>query len=662
MHSIGFGLERIGVAALRFPIAFAAVVVTVTFAALYFIPSVGFNGSVTGVLPKNSENFLAYEAQKRDFRNFSRDVAILIRSEKFQTADGLEALRDLQLDLSLEDGVTSAISIMAIPQLDENTGELQSYFPGELGSDADAMARLDRLITEFPQAKSLFSKEADTAVILVALDIPGDNGNDQQAFDIFKGLVAVAQDIADPSFEISYAGLTPMGITILETLLTDQVRLTLFGLALGGIIAIAFFRSLVAALFCAVPPILTAIWSIGFFGAAGISVTYMTTILPTLALVLSYADGIVLFHRWNKRNRDGDHDKAQLRDNLEDAILRVGPASALTSFTTAIALSSFAVADSEALVEFAWVGIFLVSFAFLSVIVSIPLMGLAMIRAGWVSTGTRVSSSFRFGSIAAAIYERAPVGISICALAAIISFLFAHLKLEPDYTVTDLLPRDSDSYRAEQISNKVFGGRSLIFFQVPTVEAGGLAIAANRDRLSEVSALLKKTYGDDRVYSIDSIWDGRSERVKEIIFEKLQDAPEYMRQGYLSGDGKHMLVSVRVPSSQSISGTQVMLGDIENTLQVLSFKDDVVVTGFPVLLATEFSRMINELRVNLLYAALLGIVLIGFATRSVFCAAVVAVPNLFPILFIEAVIYLGIGSIGVTEVVALTLAFGIAID
>ena len=40
----------------------------------------------------------------------------------------------------------------------------------------------------------------------------------------------------------------------------------------------------------------------------------------------------------------------------------------------------------------------------------------------------------------------------------------------------------------------------------------------------------------------------------------------------------------------------------------------------------------------------------------------VAVPNLFPILFVEAIIYLQIGQISVTEVVALTLAFGIAID
>ena len=58
----------------------------------------------------------------------------------------------------------------------------------------------------------------------------------------------------------------------------------------------------------------------------------------------------------------------------------------------------------------------------------------------------------------------------------------------------------------------------------------------------------------------------------------------------------------------------------------------------------------------------MGILLIGIATRSFWCAVVVAVPNLFPILFVETIIYMAYGTIGVIEVVALTLAFGIAID
>ena len=85
-------------------------------------------------------------------------------------------------------------------------------------------------------------------------------------------------------------------------------------------------------------------------------------------------------------------------------------------------------------------------------------------------------------------------------------------------------------------------------------------------------------------------------------------------------------------------------------------------TGFPVLLAHEFTEITNELRTSLLLAVVIGICLIGLATRSVFYTLAVAVPNAFPILLVELFIYLGSGEISITQVVALTLAFGIAID
>ncbi len=662
MNSIGFGLERIGLAAMQYPRWFFSFILAVTIAAVFFALSITFNGSVTGVLPKSSTNFIAYEKQKSEYGNFSRDVAVIVRSPRLHAADGLDDLRNLQLDLSLSEGVRSAVSIMALPVFNSQVGEFETFFPAEFEDDEQAKALMERLLATYPQAQSLFSGDENAAMILVALDLDADAGNDKEAFRVFDQLRTAVAEVAPEDFEIFYAGLTPIGLTILDTLLNDQAKLTIFGLILGAGIAILFFRSVVAALFCAVPPLLTAIWAIGFFGVTGVSITYMTTILPTLALVLAYADGIVLFHRWNRMNRDGVQDKSQIKQNLRKAILKVGPASALTSLTTAFALSSFALSTSEALVEFAWVGIVLVSFAFISVIVSVPVLGLVMIKFGWISTGGRTSSPFRFGHYAVSIYQSAPKAIACIALLIVGSMFYVHADLEPDYRVTDLLPRGSASLEAEGMANDVFGGRSLVFFSIPTAEPGGITSQDNRERLQMVTDRLQKQYGDDFVYSIKIMWDEENAVTEQLISEKISDAPDFAKQGYLSKDGEKMLVSLRIPSSQSISETQILLDEFPKALGDLEFYDDIVVTGFPVLLATEFSEMINELRRNLLVAAFLGVVLIGIATRSAVFALYVAIPNLFPILFVEAIIYFSFGRIGVTEVVALTLAFGIAID
>lgn len=662
MKGLGFGLERIGVAAIRHPLVFSIVLVLVTAIAASFIPSVKFNGNVTSVVPKLSENYKNFDRQKRDFRDFSRDVAIIINSPRINTASGLEDLRFMQLELAITDGISSAISLFSIPEPDPDTGELRQFFPNQIKDDVQAQALLDRLVRDYPQASSLLSQDKQSVLLLVALDLDINGGNDAEAFAAFESLKKSVEASAPDDFEIYYSGLTPIGITILNALINDQVKLTLFGLAFGALIAMIFFRSIVAAFVCAVPPILTAVWSIGMFGLIGIPITYLTTILPTLALVLAYADGIVLYHRWDKLNSSTDIENADLRANLKEAVLKIGPASALTSLTTAFAISSFALSPSEALVEFAWVGVILVFFAFLAVIVGLPVLGIWLMRIGLIKKHKSKESGFSFGALSVKIYESKPAFISAAALASVIALFFIHAALKPDYRITDYLPTDSQSLKAEQISNDVFGGRSLIFFSVPVVEEGAMSSRANRQRLGEITDLLGEEFKSSKVFSLHSLWKEYDEKTVEKIASQLATAPESTRQGYISKDGSRMLVSLRTPSSQSITETGVLVRQINQSLENLPYADEIIVTGFPVLLSTEFTLIINDLRTSLLVAVLLGIVLIGIATRSLFFAAVAAVPNLFPILLTELIIFMRGGNINVTEVVALTLAFGIAID
>ncbi len=662
MKGLGFGLERIGVAALRYPLIFSIVLLVVTVVAASYIPSVKFNGNVISVVPQQSENFKNYDRQKRDFRNFSRDVAIIIKSPRINTASGLEDLRFMQLELAITDGISSAVSLFSIPDPDPITGELKQFFPNQIKDDAEATALLGRLVRDYPQASSLISDDQDSVLLLVALDLGINAGNDKKAFEAFANLKKSVEENAPQDFEIYYSGLTPIGITILDTLIKDQVRLTLMGLAFGALIAMLFFRSIIAAFVCAVPPMLTAIWSIGMFGIFNIPITYLTTILPTLALVLAYADGIVLYHRWNKLNSTESSGVDSRRANLKEAVLKVGPASALTSLTTAFAISSFALSSSEALVEFAWIGVFLVIFAFLAVIVGVPVLGVWLMKVGLIKQQQHKEGGFSFGGLSQKIYESNHLAISLAALGSVIALFYVHAALQPDYRITDYLPSDSQSLKAEKISNEVFGGRSLIFFSVPVVEQGAMSSATNRKRLGEVTELLSDDFKSSKVFSLHSLWQSFEDETVAKIASQLETAPETTRQGYISKDGNRMLVSLRTPSSQSITETSVLVERIEKSLSKLGYADEIIITGFPVLLATEFTTIINDLRTSLLVAVLVGILLIGLATRSMFFAAVAAIPNLFPILLTELIIYMRGGNINVTEVVALTLAFGIAID
>lgn len=659
MRGIGFGLERLGVLALTFPRVFTLLLVVMTGLCATFLSSVKFNGDVTAVIPRSSQAFLEFEQQKRDFRNFSRDVAIIIRSPRLMTAAGLEELRNLQLEMAIADGVVSALSVFSLPEVDRETNELGQFFPTTIESDEQAASLLVRLERDFPQAKNLIAPDANTAMLLVGLDLGLNDGNNAKAFAVFETMVSEVEEIAPDDFELLYAGLTPIGITILETLIKDQVKLTLFGLLLGALVAMAFFRCVGSAILCAIPPMLTAVWSIGFFGVAGIQITYLTTVLPTLALILAYADGIVLHHRWQQLNRKNPNAKVH---NLREAVLRVGPASALTSITTAAAISSFALSSSEALIEFAWLGVILISFAFLTVIIALPIAGVWFVRMGFLRNQPEIAKSPTIVHLATRSFYASPVVLVLLALVALVPMVYSHFNLKPNYRVTDYLPKNSDTLKAEQIANDLFGGRSLMFFSIPVVEEGGLGSAKNRERMAEVTDLLASEYGEERVFSLHAVWKNFSEEKVQQIAQLLNETTPEIRQGYLSGDASRFLVSLKVPSSQSVAEGAVLVKAVETTISKLDYGDEVIVTGFPVLMAKEFTVMIEELRISLLVAVFIGILLIGIATRSLFYAAAAAIPNLFPILLLETFIYTSSGEISVTQVVALTLAFGISVD
>ena len=410
MRGMGFGLERLGLMALSRPVVFSLLVVLITFVAGFHLSKVKFDGNVLAVIPENSQAFQNYEAQKHSFRNFSRDVAVILRSPDLFTADGLEEIRSLQLELSLEPDVSSVQTLFSVPNPDIATGELLPFFPDEFASDEDASRLIRQLLDENPQAASLVSEKHNAALVFVSMKTGLQETTDREAFEALKRLQSAVSDIAPEEVEIFYAGLTPIGLTILETLKRDQTRLTLIGLVVGALIAWCVFRSAIAAIICAVPPILTVIWSVGIFGFLEMPITYLTTVIPTLALILAYADGIVLFHRWTKKNEAFAPSAYAFHENLREAISRVGPAAALTSITTCIAFLSFLLNDSQPIRVFGMLGAASVLLGFVSVILALPLLTSAFLKIGYRPKSASKDGSGKFFGYVVRSFSAAPMG------------------------------------------------------------------------------------------------------------------------------------------------------------------------------------------------------------------------------------------------------------
>ncbi|MEZ5870358.1 MAG: MMPL family transporter [Nitratireductor sp.] len=659
MGGIGFGLEKIGIHAQRHPVVYSLFILVVSAMALWNIPKVRFDGNVTSVLPEESEAYRNYFAQRDRFRDFSRDITIIVQSDRLMSASGLDDLRYLQLDIALNDNVENAVSIFSTPDPDPVSGEIRNFFSDTFTDDAAAAGEVNRLIETYPATASLISPERNTAVILVTLNT-GMASDDGKVYEAFKDLENAASKAAPSDFKLYFSGLTPIGVTIVGALVSDQFKLSVVGMILGTLIGLYVFRSLLAALICAIPPALTVLWALGLVGYLGLPINYLSTVLPTLAMILAFADGIVLYFRWQVSNNENPDADA----NLTDALIRVGPASALTSITTLLAFLSFSFASGSALKVFSWLGMSVVAIAFLAVITGLPVAIHWAIRLGLVSPGKATQPSFsQLGNRFFGFVKPRPGLLAMLAILVVAGLGVVHALIRAEYRITDYLPLNSEVRTGEEIANEVIGGRSLLFVSVPVAQEGSPFLQDNLDRLEEVETVVKTVFEPERVFSILQLTRRMQGREAiDNLARTVDEAKPEARTSYVSRDGKRLLVSARIPSGQSIQLTLEQIDALEAGIAHLGYGKEVIVTGFDVLMAREFTQLIGQLRTSLLLAIFLGVIIVGIATRAPYLAVAALTPNLLPVLAVEFVVWLKGGTINLSEVIALTIAFGIAID
>jgi hypothetical protein len=627
------------------------------------IPKVRFDGDVTVVLPAESEAFANYRAQKAEFRDFTRDVTLLVKSDRLATASGLEDLRTLALDLAVADGVDRVFSLFSLPDPDPQTGRIGNFFPETIADDAEAARLLTRLIAEYPQAGSLVAPNHGVAALVIAFsDLPdGDKtASGRQSLRAFADLRKTAAAAAPPDFELNYAGLTPISSTIIRALVGDQIKLTVLGFAAGIAIAFFVFRSLLAAAICATGPALTAIWSLATFGWFAIPVTYLSTVLPTLALVLAFADSIMLYHRWHILNAMG----GDPRDHLAEAVRRVGPATSLTSITTFIAFLSFLFSPGSALKQFALLGAGFVMLAFFAVILGLPVVGHWLARAGLIRSGTLRRPAFAGAGlrVATIVRPRARV-VAVAGLVIAAALAALHFQVRPEFRLTDYLPHASETRRAEDMANRLIGGRAMLFLSVPAAVAGSPFAPENIARLREVEAAIATIAPPGRVVSATALANRvTTPQGLAELDRQFSEAPEAARASYRSRDGARLMLGMRIESDQSIQTTLKQMEGLEKAVGGLSYGGEIRIAGFDALMAREFTSLIGQLRNSLLVAVILNVLLIGIVARSARLSLAALTPNLLPILAVEMFVWLRGGGINMSEVIALTIAFGIAVD
>ncbi|MEM7216371.1 MAG: MMPL family transporter [Pseudomonadota bacterium] len=651
----GFGLHKLGLFAIRQPVLATILLAMISVAALVGVTRLQFSGENIEILRDGSQELADYDELLSNFRDFNNDAVILMRLENLATVEGIELFRELNFEFTLDERVESILSIFALVRYGGEETGWEFALPAEFETDEQVVEALRQMAIDIPSSQSLFSPDYSSAVMVVYTKASAIADNNVQ--ETMRSFTELAKEFETDGITISIAGQPAIRSDIIHSIFSDLVWLAPMALGLCALLAFILFRHPVAMILCALPSVLAIMWFVGGAGLGGVPLNFLTNILPVLLIVIVFADTLHLYLKWQKKNsRNKDPLVA-----LEEAIEEIGPACALSSLTTAAALLSLCFSGNHGLFELGVVGALSVMGGFVCLIMALPLGLYWALKANFRH---EASTASKLSAIAAPamrlLHYRKTVLIAGLVLSAL--GLYAHQNIDSRFRLIDYLGSQSEVGQSEGYIDRTYSGTTPLFAIVDMDDTLRLDDPSNEKRVYDTSDAAAEVFGTGSFYSLADFAD-EIKRTGGSIDESLIDQlPRFLTSRFISQDKKQVLVTIFSSANLSANEMQKRLSMLDEALEKRGLQDFVKVTGYPVLSGVVAPRLMDNLRISLLLAVILSITIVAISARSIRLGLCCLIPNLLPIICVELILFLAGVPLNMSITVALTVAFGIAVD
>lgn len=651
----GFGLHKIGLVALRNPVIATVILFLASIAATIGVSKLEFSGENIEILRDGSQELKDYDELLGQFRNFNNDAVVLMRLDNLSTIEGIENFRDLNFEFQLDERVESILSIFSLVKYGGPDEGWQSALPAEFNSDEEVLAALKQLAIDIPSSQSLFSPNFDSAVMVVYTK--AEATKDKNVQETMDGLTALGKEFNSETVSVTIAGQPAIRADLIHSIVADLLFLAPMAFLFCAILAFVLFRQPVAMFLCALPSLLSIGWFLGGSGLTGTSLNFLTNILPALLIVIVFADTLHLYLKWQKLSEK----QSDYMASLEQAIREVGPACALSSVTTAAALLSLCLSGNNGLYELGIVGAIAVFGGFIAVIVALPLGAYWSSKYGFKPKKSAANKVSVLAGPAMKLlnYRKAVLftGLLLCAAG-----LYAHTVIDSRFRLIDYLGNQSEVGQSENYIDSTYYGSTPLFAIVDMDQTIALDDPKNEGRVYETIEAVKDVFPAGSFYSLADFADEIKKAGGKIDEKLIDELPRFLTSRFISEDKSQVLVTIFSSANLSESEMQERLAKMDSALEKRNLQSYVKITGYPVLSGVVAPRLMDNLRISLLVAVLLSIVLIALSSGSIKLGLACLVPNMLPIVCVELILYLAGIPLNMSIAVALTVAFGIAVD
>lgn len=625
---IGFGAERIGLAAIRWPKTAAALVLALLTMIGASLPNLRFDDDIHRVFLSDSALSDAqrrYEAEQNP--PISTLVAYVQSADPFTAAD-LTILRDISLDLGFIDGVIGVASPFILRMsADAKTPDGQPVFPPQIadsyGDELKAFRALDTGLPTFingPQTALLISVSIDFVQARVS--------------DIVPQVEAEFARALPENLTLTVTGEDAISLEIVSGLKGDLVALNLWGGLLVAFAALVLLRDLRMVLLAVVPALCGAASVLALSVWLSYPITVLSNVIPILLLVLGVADGMHLTGHLKSKGHD-----------VADTVRQIGPACALTALTTAAAFASIMITGNAQLFEFAVLG------ALGTLVAFVITLTLFTLLAQTIKPSETPSPSFaiRIARGLAGWGAGYPKTIIISAIVVFGLAMAGYLQTKPWFPLYQNLPDGSAIVAANDAISDDFGG---VFQMIVEIDTDWEKVQALTSKLSDIA-------GSEAVLSEVNIarWLGTPDLRPTL--EQLDRFPiELVQKLRPKGGVYHIFVSTAEPMR---SDAALLQFDALIAAAEAGGADRII--GLPTVMRQEAIGLISQLSRGLVIASLGATLLVALAFGSLRLFPILLVPNVLPLVLTGASLHIWArGDLTPTAVLALTIAFGIAID
>ncbi len=651
-RSIGFGLEHIGLTTLRFPRLVAIAVLVFSIVCFSQIPRANVDGDLLRVYAHSGQYYDAYEHLSDTFGTFENDIYVLVSTPRLTDPVVLEQIRELAFELELNEFAVGTMSPFTLRKPTANGGSVPAV-PEGMDDFAEVALALSDLQQNDPMMRNLITPDL-TGVVLIMFpnqDLVREHGAKTMIASLRETIAYYEND--DVHIEIT--GPPVWTSEMLNAAVDDQVKFTIWGFGLGAIIALFALRSFWGALIVAATPFLAVMWSMGIILLLFGSFSFLTIIVTTLVLVISFAESMFFVFNWLAYWRDGmEPNKA-----VDATVKLVGPAAALTMLTTFVSFASLALTPGQGVREFSAAGAIGTFLLFVCLMTFLPLLLKLAVRLGFKAP--KRSSLVLTAPLPLSWFLASRFGrpLSIAAIVVTILLFIPYGLIKPHFSFEDFVARDSSALTAaEQIDSGV-GGVAPLYVRVPLVENDPNVAPRDFEKIRTVHEVLESYLGQNKVISAASMTNYTDAGfTREEVFEAVGP---FMRKRFVTDDGSQALVTGFMPTIVESDALKRLVSDLEDDLEAAGVSD-AEVGGFRILTTFATDDIVWGLQMDLTLSVLVNIGLIGFAFQSFRVAAASAIPNLFPVLGTIAWLYFTGAGLQLTTVIALTIAFGIAVD